>query len=223
MGIRRRNKIKVVSIVLFLSAFIIVISFGGQIAKWKGIIEIENGVKVIKNPKEPLYGEIKFELEEDLSIGNEKDDNYMFYKGVSIDVDSYGNIFVLDIGNYRIQKYDGRGNYLRTIGRKGQGPGEFQRPRYIYLDSYDNLYLMESRRIHTFDNNGNFKNVITLSENMSFPFGISKEGNLLANVSSGTRKKATIDIVLIRPDGRRLKTIASFPDQKLVIIRGRNL
>ena len=66
-----KDKTKVVSIVLFLSAFIVVVSFGGQKAKWKGKIEIEDGVKVIKNPKEPLYGEIVFELEEDLSIGNE--------------------------------------------------------------------------------------------------------------------------------------------------------
>ncbi len=218
-----KSKIRAVSIVLFLSVFIVVISFGGQKAVWKGKIEIEDGVKVIKNPKEPLYGEIKFELEEDLSIGNEEDENYMFYKGVSIDADSYGNIFVLDIGNYRIQKYDGRGNYLRTIGRKGQGPGEFQRPKHIYLDSYDNLYLMESRRIHTFDKKGSFKNAITLSMNMSFPFGINKEGKLLANVSSGTREKPTIDIVLIGSNGRKIKTIASFPGQKLVIIRGRIL
>ena len=56
-----KNKAKVLSVALFLSAFIMVISFGGQRAEWKGKIDIENGVKVIKNPNEPLYGEIKFE------------------------------------------------------------------------------------------------------------------------------------------------------------------
>lgn len=40
---------------------------------WKGTISEENGVKVIKNPNEPLYGKIIFELEEGLSIGNEED------------------------------------------------------------------------------------------------------------------------------------------------------
>lgn len=42
---------------------------GEQKAQWKGKIEYENGVKLIKNPKELLYGEIEFELEKDLSIG----------------------------------------------------------------------------------------------------------------------------------------------------------
>jgi hypothetical protein len=32
--------------------------------KWKSTIEEKNGVKVFKNHKEPLYGEIEFELEE---------------------------------------------------------------------------------------------------------------------------------------------------------------
>ncbi len=59
-----KNKAEVLSVALFLSAFIMLALFGGQEAEWKGKIEIENGIKVIKNPGEPLYGEIKFELEE---------------------------------------------------------------------------------------------------------------------------------------------------------------
>jgi hypothetical protein len=56
-----KNKAKVLSIALFLSAFIMLASFGEQEAEWEGKIDIENGVKVIKNPNEPLYGEIKLE------------------------------------------------------------------------------------------------------------------------------------------------------------------
>lgn len=80
-----KNKTKIVSIVLFLSVFIMAISFGGQKSQWKSKIEYEDGIKVIKNPGDPLYGEIEFDLEEDLSIGNEEDENYMFYKGVRIE------------------------------------------------------------------------------------------------------------------------------------------
>ena len=88
------NKTKVFSIFLFLSAFIMLVSYGEQKAEWKGKIEYEDGVKVIKNPREPLYGEITFELEEDLSIGKEENENYMFYKWISVDVDQNGNIYV---------------------------------------------------------------------------------------------------------------------------------
>ena len=111
------------------------VSFGGQKAEWKGKIEIEDGIKVIKNPAEPLYGEIKLELEEDLSIGNEEDENYLFYQARDIQVDTDGNIYVLDRGNHRLQVFDKDGKYLRTIGKKGQGPGEFNSPRSLQLDN----------------------------------------------------------------------------------------
>jgi len=64
-----KNTTKIISIIIFLSASLMLVSCGKQKTEWKGAIEEENGVTVIKNQKEPLYGEIKFELEEDLSIG----------------------------------------------------------------------------------------------------------------------------------------------------------
>ena len=101
--------VKYLSIVLFLSISVLCISFGGQKAEWKGKIEIENGVKIIQNPGYPLYGEIKLELEEDLSIGNENDENYLFYRARDIQVDLEGNIYVLDSGNHRLQVFDKNG------------------------------------------------------------------------------------------------------------------
>jgi hypothetical protein len=65
-------------------------------------------------------------LEEDLIIGREDDENYMFYRVKNIEVDNQGNIYVLDAGSHRVQKYDKDGNYLLTIGKRGQGPGEFE-------------------------------------------------------------------------------------------------
>ncbi|UCC39893.1 MAG: 6-bladed beta-propeller, partial [Candidatus Aminicenantes bacterium] len=196
-----------------------------QKAEWKGMIDIENGIKVIKNPGEPLYGEIMLELEEDLSIGREGDDNYIFYGLVAAAADSEDNIFVLDMENCRIQKYDKNGEYLQTIGRKGQGPGEFQMPQfispYIHLDSDDTLYVQESRRIHAFDRKGNFKKVIKLSMNISFPFGITDEGNILAPATSRKGEEITRDIVFISSAEERIRTIASYPVHLAPMIRGR--
>ncbi len=192
---------------------------------WKGKIEVEDGVKVIKNPAEPLYGEITLELEEDLSIGREGDDNYMFYGLVAAAADSEDNIFVLDMENCRIQKYDKNGEYLQTIGRQGQGPGEFQMPQfispYIHLDSDDTLYVSESRRIHAFDRKGDFKKVITLSMNIFFPFGINDEGNILAKATSRKGEEVTHDIVFISSEEERIRTIASYPVHLAPLIRGR--
>ena len=46
------SKIKISSFVLFLSIFAMFISFGQQKAEWKGKIEYDNGIKIVKNPSE---------------------------------------------------------------------------------------------------------------------------------------------------------------------------
>ena len=40
-----------------------------QKSEWKGTIEVVDGITVVKNPKEPMYGEDVCILAEDLSIG----------------------------------------------------------------------------------------------------------------------------------------------------------
>jgi len=152
-------KIRIISIILSLSVSILLVSFGGQKAEWQGKIETEGGIKVIKNPAEPLYGEMKLELEEDLSIGNEEDENYLFYRAGDIQVDTEGNIYVLDSGNHRLQVFDKDGKYLRTIGKRGQGPGEFNTPTCLRLDDKTgNIYVVDNmlRKIIIFDKEGKY-------------------------------------------------------------------
>ncbi len=45
---------------------------------WKGTVATEDGVKVVKNPSEPLYGEFVFDLREDLRLGGDpaREDSY---------------------------------------------------------------------------------------------------------------------------------------------------
>ena len=53
-----------------------------------------------------------------------EDENIAFHIPSDIVIDEQGNIYILDSGNHRIQKFDPEGNYLASFGRKGQGPGE---------------------------------------------------------------------------------------------------
>lgn len=211
---------------MIISILISIPVFGigeNQKPEWKGKIEYEKGVKVIKNPREPLYGEILFDLEKDLNIGNEEDDNYIFYGLVMIAVDKEGNILVLDGGNHRIQEFDKNGKYLQTIGREGQGPGEFEDPAGMALDSAeDNIYIYDRYKLHIFDRNGKFKQVIKLPK---FPhqFGITKDGNIIMKIFSLSRKGNTDDIALVSPEGEIIKKIASFSSQLRPNIKGHGL
>jgi hypothetical protein len=213
-----KTKLFIVISVAFI--FLSVSAIENQNPQWKGTIEEETGVKVIKNPNEPLYGEITFDLEEDLSIGNEEDENYVFYSGVQLAVDSSGNIFALDRGNYRVQKYDKNGKYLQTIGRHGQGPGEFEHPNRLSLDTNENIYVIENRRIHGFNNNGDLLNTITIKQDEPRrirEFMVAKEGDIICHTHLlGERKNIEppdyflSNIDLFDSTGKFIETIATY-------------
>ena len=214
-------KTKAASIILFLSASIMLVSCEKQKAEWKGSIEYEDGVKVIKNPEAPLYGEIKLELEEDLSIGKEDDENYMFYRVRDIALDSNDNIYIMDSGNSRIQKFDSKGQFLQTIGRKGQGPGEFERPRRLSIDSQDNIYVEDREQIKIHDCNGKFRKSISINGSVS-EFAVDSEGNIFTNVRLFSREELKYRRMFIKvnPEGKVLTKFIEFPEPGFGLVKG---
>ncbi len=98
-------------------------------------IPVPEGTPIIEYAAVPLEerGE-RIELVEDLVIGNREDDpNYRFYQASQLAVDVLGNIYVLDAGNHRVQVFDSNGDYLQTLGARGEGPGELESPWSITL------------------------------------------------------------------------------------------
>ncbi len=87
-------------------------------------------VPVVSNPKTPAppAGQRKrLVFKEELSIGEkEGDEKYLLGANVAFGTDDVGDFYVTDWDKGEIHKYDTSGKYVRTIGRKGQGPGEFQ-------------------------------------------------------------------------------------------------
>jgi hypothetical protein len=209
-------------LILVLGLALIYPTFAQDKPVWKGKIKYEDGVKVIENPKEPLFGEITFDLDEDLVIGNEEDENYKFYGPViNIRVDSNENIFVLDGGNCRIQKYNRNGKYLQTIGRRGQGPGEFQYILQIYVDSKNYLYVYDLRRIHIFNNKGQYEKTIPISL-YNFPpqFGITGDGAIFGIIVSHTSESnESTEIVLFNKEGKKMRTVESYIGLKPVFFK----
>lgn len=73
--------------------------------------------------------------------------------GSSIRVDREGYIWVMDVDNHRLMKYDGKGEFLKQIGSAGQGPGEF-----MWLCDFtirgDKIYVAERNKVKILDKNG---------------------------------------------------------------------
>lgn len=55
-----------------------------------------------------------------------------------------GQIFVADTMNSRVSVFDAEGEFVRAIGRRGDGPGFFDKPKGIALDSFGNVYVVDS-------------------------------------------------------------------------------
>ena len=131
--------------------------------EWKGIIEEERGVIIVKNPKKPIYSEEVFSIEEDLSIGvAEGPEEYMFSKIENIAVDEQERIYVLDSREKHIRVFDSDGVYVTTVGRKGQGPGELAGPRNLCITNQNQIMVPDATnlRITFFSLEGEFSSDI---------------------------------------------------------------
>lgn len=75
-----------------------------------------------------------------------------------IKIDSYGNFVSLDIKGNQVLVFDKTGGFLRRIGTRGQGPGEFISLYSLYIDPSGEIFVpdFKPRRINRFDQNGRF-------------------------------------------------------------------
>ncbi len=202
---------------LYLWAIFIAYSFTlaqaseNQKPNWKGKIETENGVPVVKNPKTPLYPADIFHLEEELTLGKgEGEEAYIFSIISGIDVDDAGNFYVIDFRSAQVRVFDSRGVFLRAIGRKGQGPGELEMPIFIKVGHPDELTVFDYLRMNmiTFSLDGKYLRQSRTREPF-VPLDIDSQGNIVGTV------------VLAPPPlgGRELKKYFLTQDQPLLIAK----
>jgi hypothetical protein len=131
-------------------------------------IEAEDGVQIIHNEKEGIWGKMpaaRLELVRVIGELEIPDPNLAFASPYDVVVDSKGNIYVLDQRNTRIQKLAPDGTFRQTIGRRGQGPGDFQAPFSMDIDGADRLFVYDNanRRIQVMSAEGKADLAIKLS------------------------------------------------------------
>jgi hypothetical protein len=161
---KHKNK----AFVLLLCGTLLMVSCKKEKPGWQGTVEEVDGVVVVKNPKEPMEENYEIEFVEDLFIGVEEGDKeYMLYRPNAIDADSGGNIYILDSGAIKLRKYDAQGKFIMDLSREGQGPGELEYPSAFCLDSQNNVYIVDIRKIEVLDENGVYQRTF------KFDFSIS--------------------------------------------------
>ncbi len=152
---KKHPLIFIIFLCIFLSSF-----YSQQKAEWKGTIKVEDGVTVIYNPQDPIFTNNIFFIEEELSIERNsiKHKEAMFQNIVSLVIDDAGNIYILDKKAANIKIFNKDGKFLKIIGRRGEGPGEFIAPEKGSLSSNNELYIYDWGRsiIQVIDTDGKF-------------------------------------------------------------------
>ncbi len=119
---------------------------GASGREWKGTREVRDGVTYVWNPAEPLEGTVEYELRELWRLESERADGTVVF-GVVEDVaeDTEGNVLVLDSQLCRVHRVSASGAYLGSIGREGDGPGEFRHPSSVFVTNNGRIGVIDSQ------------------------------------------------------------------------------
>jgi hypothetical protein len=176
-------KIKLCAVFLVIALFMSLSACRQQKARWRGTIEVVDGITVVKNPKEPVYPEDICIVKEELSIGEaEGRKEYMLSGVIDIAVDDADNIYAADRKENHIRVFDKNGRYVRTIGRPGQGPGEFDgRITKIQITPQNELLAYDRRafKLTFFSLDGDYLRTVILQGVQALRISKNTKGNYL--------------------------------------------
>jgi hypothetical protein len=137
----------------------------GQQKPYPVVTTVKDGVKEIMNPEYPRDGRFVGKLISEMTWGEEAPpDAALLNKPIEMHVDDLGRVYVLDWGDMHVKVYEPDGRFLRTIGRNGQGPGEFTTPAFMALMTDGRICLLDGgqHRVSFLSNEGQYLS--------SFPF-----------------------------------------------------
>jgi len=188
-----------------------------------------NGMRAVHNQGKGVWGKKPaLKLEPVLKLGDldSPDEHTAFYMPAAVAVDKAGNIYVLDSGNNRLQKFSADGKFLASFGRFGQGPGEFIYPSWLAIDSSENLYVSDphNQRLEVLGSDGKSLRTIKFADLEIGNFFVASNGNLLMEppvisfrfAAEEKEKTGQLSglIKVMDPDGKLIGTIGQKLDMK---------
>ena len=210
-----------------LGSSIAVLVLAGSVSSGQKV-ETVDGVKLVHNSGPGAWGKAaKVALEPVRTLGDvdTADENVAFYMPSAISVDGAGNLYVLDTGNHRVQKFGPDAKYLATYGRQGQGPGEFYYPAWLAVDAKGFIFVTDpnNQRIQVLTPDGKDHKAIKGLEQGAGPVFLGKNGELVTGAprmrfminNPGEKEKKDLGVPkLVRvldPEG---KTIREFGEPR---------
>ena len=206
-------------------AFLLVFFLTNQVNADQTKIKTVDGVQVIENSKKPAPPEGKMSkvtFKEEFSIGEGEFDEDMFAELTSMDVDSDGNIYILDRKEKKVKIFDSAGKFVKKFGEEGQGPGEMYVPVSIQLTHNDEVVIGDAgnQRLAFFSLEGEFLREMSTAAKataLALPM-IDSQGNIIGQelVPVPDESKLFREVRKYDSELNTLFTIASIDNTNLI-------
>lgn len=136
-----------------------------------------------------------------------------------------GTIAVLDGGTRELRLYDAQGVHQLSVGREGDGPGEFRTPVRLFRIVGDTLLVWDSglARLTIFDRHGAFVRSLSLAVGEATPtvLGVFSDRTVLVSMgavftpaSEPGPRRDSLRYTRFDLTGHRVAEVGSFPDME---------
>jgi hypothetical protein len=134
--------------------------------------ETVDGVTLVHDPALPLHPEKSVRFEEEISFGGEETGPGAVLKPGQYAVDRQNRVHIYESAEGVIKVFGEDGRFIRNVGRKGQGPGEFAQAYFLGFSPDGRLLVTDyqNRRTSIFGPEGDFLGSSQWTENVSMPY-----------------------------------------------------
>ncbi|TVP55872.1 MAG: 6-bladed beta-propeller, partial [Gemmatimonadales bacterium] len=155
---------------------------GDATGSWSSEEEQRGDTTIVRTFSGSVWGDT-MTLVPELVIGElDGEAPYVFGLVTAIDVDSEGRIYVADRQAAEVRVFDRDGRFLRVIGSRGDGPGEYQQPDHLRITSNDEIVVRDQQggRFVVFSTSGEYLRSWRLSGNFftSQPFHLDAQDRI---------------------------------------------
>lgn len=213
---------------LFFVAFMFFVVFWSagnksQKSESNARVEVIDGVEYIHNTETPLHPDKTVTFVEDLSIdGEDEDGNIILFKPRLSLVDDNENIYIIETQDQVIKVFGSDGKYIKTIGAKGSGPGEFQMVTYLAVTNDGELLVTDEQAARTsfFDSSGRFLKSFQWRKRY-YGFHLIKSSSYITRERAyqGTRQFGIFYVKEIDFDGKEIRSYGEFTMPEPLIVR----
>jgi len=160
-----------------------------------------------------MYTPDVFTLEDDLSITEDAGgEDCIFSQIRSIEVDESGRMYILDMREAHVYVFDNKGNYVKTFGEKGQGPGELNTPSSSTITSRKELAVENFRRgINFYSLEGDFIRELSTAKEAALRIGIDSRDNIFGTVIVRDEEDPRYEVRKFDPQMNKLNSLLSSP------------